>query len=55
MPAPTTIKAYEISPRDYKLLIPSWMAITNNYERDEDNDDKYEKVEEGDILVEEAG
>ena len=53
-PAPPFVKADESTPRDYDLPIPSRMTITDDYERDEDDNDKYEKVEGGDIFVKEA-
>ena len=54
-PAPPSGEAYESTPRYYNLLIPSQMAIPYNYERGEDNDEKYDKFKGGDILSQKAG
>ena len=37
--------------RDYELPIPSGKGIPSSYERNNDDDKKYEKFEGGDILV----
>ena len=52
---PPTGEADDSSPRYYDLPIPFWMVIPWNYERDNDDDEKDEKVEGGDTLVVEAG
>ena len=41
MPTPPVREAYKSAPRDYNLPIPSWMAIPDDYERDDDKDDKF--------------
>ena len=49
-------EADDSAQRDYNLPIHSWKAITDDYERDDDNDDKkYEKIEGGNILVVDSG
>ena len=54
-PAPPAGKEDDSAQRDYDLPIPSQKAIPDNYERDDDKDGIYDKVEGGDILVVETG
>ena len=51
-PATPAAESDESAPRDYDLPIHSQMAIPGNYERDNDDKDKYNKIEEGNIFIE---
>ena len=55
MPAPPAGGADDSSHRYYNIPVPSWKAIPNDYERDNDDDEKDEIVKRGEILVIEAG
>ena len=41
--APLARKSDDSTPRDYNLPIPSQMAIPDDYERDNNDNNKYEK------------
>ena len=53
--APSVGKEDDIAQRDYDLPIPYRKEIPDNYEHNNGNDKKNDKVEVGDILVVEAG
>ena len=48
-------KSDKISQRYYNIPVRSRMAIPNDHERDNDNNDKDEKFEGGNIFVEDGG
>ena len=54
-PASPANETDESTPRDSDLPIPSRMAIPDNHELNDDNNDKDKKIEGRDILVKEAG
>ena len=54
-PAPPVSDTDESASRDYNLPIPSQMVILNDYERGNNNDDKDNKIEGGDIFAGEDG
>ena len=55
MPDPSAGEADDIAQSYCGLRIPSRKAIPNDYGRNEDDDTKYDKFKEGDILVVKVG